>query len=124
MLRVHENMFHSGLESTLANVRLHYWITKGRHFMKKVYKKCYVCKLTKVKFLLPSKTPSLPNFLVNCCYPFETTVMDYARPFFVKKGNDNELRKWYILLFTCKKVLAIYLEITRDFFSKSLVLAI
>ena len=55
VLHAHENIFHSGLESTLANVRFHYWITRGRQFVKKVYKKCYVCKLTLVKFLLPPK---------------------------------------------------------------------
>ena len=29
-LRAHENVFHSGLENTLANVRLIYWIIKRR----------------------------------------------------------------------------------------------
>ena len=124
VLRAHENIFHSGLESTPANVHLHCWIIKGRQFVKKVCKKCYVCKLTQVKFLLPSKTPSLPSLLVSCCYPFETTGIDYARPFFVKEGNDNELRKCHLLLFICETFLAVHLEITRNFFSKSLVLAI
>ena len=61
---------------------------------------------------------------MNCCYPFEATGINYDRSFFVKEGNDNELRKCYVLLFTCETVLAVHLEITRDFFSKSLVLAI
>ena len=30
VLRAHENVFHSGLESNTANVRLKYWIIKGR----------------------------------------------------------------------------------------------
>ena len=38
VLRPHENVFHSGLESTLANVRLNYWINKGRKFVKKELK--------------------------------------------------------------------------------------
>ena len=45
VLRAHENVFHSGLESTLTNVRSNYWIIKGRQFVKKVLKHCYVCKL-------------------------------------------------------------------------------
>ena len=61
---------------------------------------------------------------MSCCYPFEATGIDYARPFFVKEGNDNELRKCHILLFICETFLAVHLEITRNFFSKSLVLAI
>ena len=80
MLRVHENIFHSGLEITLVNVHLNYWIINGRQFMKKVLKQCYVCKLIQGKFLLPPKTSSLPSFRVNCCYPFETTDLDYAGP--------------------------------------------
>ena len=38
--------------------------------------------------------------------------------------NDNELQKCYILLITCATVHAVHLQITRDFSSKSLVLAI
>ena len=72
--------------------------------------------------LLP-KTP-LPSFRVNCCYPFETTGLNYAGPLYANEGNDNKLRKCYILLFTSATVCAVRLEITRDFSSKSLVLAI
>ena len=35
VLQAHENVFHSGLEITLANVRLNYSINKGRLFVKK-----------------------------------------------------------------------------------------
>ena len=45
-------------------------------------------------------------------------------PLYVNEGIDNELRKCYILLFTCAIVRAVYREITRGFSSKSLVLAI
>ena len=45
-------------------------------------------------------------------------------PLYVNEGIDNELRKCYILLFTCAIVRAVHLEITCDFSSKSLVLAI
>ena len=72
--------------------------------------------------LLP-KTP-LPSFRVNCYYPFETTGLNYAGPLYANEGNDNKLRKCYILLFTSATIRAVRLEITRDFSSKSLVLAI
>ena len=42
VLRAHENAFHSGLESTLPNVCLNYWINKGRLFVKKELKQYYV----------------------------------------------------------------------------------
>ena len=69
------------------------------------------------------KTP-LPSFRVNCCYPFETTGLNYAGPLDANEGNDNKLRKCYILLFTSVTIRAVRLEITRDFSSKSLDLAI
>ena len=123
VLRAHENVFYSGLESTLANVHLNYWIIKGWRFVKKELKQCYVCKLIQGEFLLPPKTP-LPSFWVNCCYPFETTGLDFAGTLHSNAGKDNELQKCYILLFTCATVHAVHLQITRDFSSKSLVLAI
>ena len=83
----------------------------------------YVCKLIQGKFLLAPKTP-LASFQVNCCYPFEATGLGYAGTLYVNEGNDNELLKCYIPLFTCATVCAVHLEITRDFSSKSLVLAI
>ena len=42
-------------------------------------------------------------------------------PLYVNEGIDIELRKCYILLFTCAIVRAVYREITRDFSSKRLV---
>ena len=64
---------------------------------------------------MPPKTPSLPSFRLNCCYPFETTGIDYAGSLYVKESNDTELRKCYILLFTRATVRAVHLEITRVF---------
>ena len=58
VLRAHENVFHSGLESNTANVRLKCWIIKGRQFMKKVLKQCYVSKSIQGKFLFPPRKPS------------------------------------------------------------------
>ena len=73
--------------------------------------------------MLLRKTP-LPSFRVNCCYPFETSGLNYAGPLYANEANDNKLRKCYILLFTSATIHAVRLEITRDFSSKSLVLVI
>ena len=69
-------------------------------------------------FCLPPKTPSLPSFRVNCCYPLETTGVDYAGPLYVKESNDTELKKCYILPFTCATFGAVHLETTRVFLVK------
>ena len=63
VLLPHENVLHSGLEYTVTNVRLKYWIVKGRQFMKKGLKQCYVCKLIQGKFLFASENSFSTKFL-------------------------------------------------------------
>ena len=53
ILRSHDKVFHCGLEATLSNLRLKYWVTKGRQIVKKVLKNCYLCKLVQGKFVSP-----------------------------------------------------------------------
>ena len=45
ILRLHKKVFQSGLEGTLSNVRIKYWIRKGRKTTKTVLKNCFVCNL-------------------------------------------------------------------------------
>ena len=126
ILRSHEKVFHNGLEATLSNIRLHYWITKGRQSVKNVLKKCFLCKLVKGKFITPAKTPSLPTFRVNCSHSFESVGVDFAGPLFVKDvyNKTENLNKCYLLLFTCATTRALHLEITQDVSTKALILAI
>ena len=67
-------MFHSGLEATLSNVRMKYWIIRGRQTAKTVLKNCFMCNLVKGKFIVPPKTPGLPSFRVNCSFAFENVL--------------------------------------------------
>ena len=61
VLQSHEQMFHSGVESTLSNIRLYYWIIRGRSFVKSILKS-YLCKLVSGKPAMPPSTPALPNY--------------------------------------------------------------
>ena len=83
ILRSHEKVFHSGLEATLSNVRMRYWITKGRQTVKTVLKNCFICNLVKGKFIVPRKIPILPNFRVNCSFEFDSVGVDFAGPLYV-----------------------------------------
>ena len=65
VLRPHENVLHSGLENSLANVRLNYWIIKGRQFVKKALKQCYVCKLIQGKFLHAAENSFSTKFSIE-----------------------------------------------------------
>ena len=126
ILRSHEKVFHSGLEATLSNVRMRYWITKGRQTVKSVLKNCSICNLVKGKFIVPPKTPILPNFRVNCSFAFESVGVDFAGPLYVKDiySRNENLSKCYLLLFTCATTRALHLEITQDVSANTLTLTL
>ena len=89
-------------------------------------KNCFKCNLVKRKFIVLPKTPSLPNFRVNCSIVFESVGLNFAGPLYVKNiysGNKN-LCKYYLLLFTCETNRALYLEITQDVSANSVILAL
>ena len=71
VLRSHEQMFHSGVESTLSYIRLLHWIIRGRSFIKNILKNCYLCKLMLGKPVMPPPTPSLPGYRLVCMFLFK-----------------------------------------------------
>ena len=42
----HDRVVHNGLKSTLAEIRSRYWIPQGRQSVKKLLRKCIICKKT------------------------------------------------------------------------------
>ena len=55
ILHSQENVFHSGLEPTLSNVRMEYWIMKGKQTVKTVLKNCFMSNSVKGKFIVLPK---------------------------------------------------------------------
>ena len=115
VLRSHEQMFHSGVESTLSNVRLYFQIIRGSSFVKSILKSCYLCKLVLEKPVMPPPTTPLPDYRLRCMFPFQTIGIDYA---------GDELFKCYFLLITCAATRAVHIELTYDFSSNLLILAL
>ena len=103
ILRSHKKVFHSGLEATLSNVSMRYWITKERQTVKTVLKNCFMCNLARGKFIVPPKTLSLPNIRVNCSFAFKAVGVYFAGPLYVKDiySRNENLNMYYLLLFTC-----------------------
>ena len=124
VLGSHEQMFHSGVESTLSNIRKYYWIIRGRSFVKSILKNCYLCKLVLGKPVMPPPTPVLPDYRLHCAFPFQTIGTGYAGPVYVRDiySSCDELR--YFLLITCAATRAMSIELTSDFSSNSLILAL
>ena len=122
----HEKVFHSGLEATLSNIRMRYWITKGRQTVKNVLKNCFICNLVKGKFIVPPKTLSLPDFRVNCSFAFGSVGVDFTGLLYVKDiySRNENLNKCYLLLFTRATTRVLHLEIRQDVLGNTLILAL
>ena len=116
IMDTHEEVLHSGANSTLNRVRLNYWILKGRQTVTKVVKRCSLCKFLKTKCLKPTPIANLPEFRVCSEYPFQSTGLDFAGPLYLRNvyGAESTMHKGYILLFTCATTRAIHLELTPD----------
>ena len=117
-------MFHSGVESTLSNNRLYYWIIRGRSFVKSILKNCYLCKLVLEKPVMPAPTPAPPDYRLHCMFLFQTIGIDCAGPVYVNGiySSCDELFKCYFLLIICAATRAICIKLTSYFSSNSLIL--
>ena len=119
-------MFHSDVESALSNIRLYYWIIRGRSFVKSILKNCYLYKLVLGKPVMPPPTPALPDYRLHYMFHFQTMGIDYAGPVYVRDvySSCDELCKCYFLLITCAATRAVHIELSSDFSSNSLILAL
>ena len=110
IMKVH--VMHHGIETTLKEIRLRFWIVKGRATVKSVLSKCVICKRFQGKPLNPNTTPDLPSERISdFSYSFQATGLDFAGPLFTK-NIDNTSSKAYMLLFTCATSRAVHLELT------------
>ncbi|XP_054723793.1 uncharacterized protein LOC129233890 [Uloborus diversus] len=119
--REHEKMMHGGTACTLARIRQRFWIPKGRQLVKSVIKKCRICQ----KYLSKAAnqiTAPLPLDRSNTSPPFSVCGLDFAGPIYVK--FFKEVRKSYIVLFTCAVTRSIHLELVSDMTTDSFLLAL
>ena len=116
ILYTHDKVCHAGVESTLTELRLKYWIIKGRQTVQKVVSPCVTCKKVQGKVLRPPPTPALPEYRVCAEFPFQVTGFDFAGPLFVKDiySKSSDVNKCFILIFTCATSQFTYLELSPD----------
>ena len=110
MYDCHEKVFHDGIGETLHILRQKYWVLRGREKVKRVIRRCTVCKKLEG---LPYKTvfcPELPKCRVDEGPPFSNVGIDFAGPLIVSDMPNN---KCYICLFTCASTRAVHLELVE-----------
>ena len=92
ILDCHNKVHHCTVNATLAELRSRYWVVKGRQFVKKVIRKCFICKKLEGKpYSFPMIAP-LPDFMVNEAPPFSRVGVDFAGPLYCKGTRGSPIK--------------------------------
>ncbi|XP_064475786.1 uncharacterized protein LOC135389683 [Ornithodoros turicata] len=108
VLDVHRRLHHTGVQDTLCELRLKYWIVKGRQTVRRVLQTCLQCRRRRLSSQTAPVAP-LPRERVTPTSPFDVVGVDFAGPLYVHE--DGKQRKAYIVLFTCGVTRAVHLEL-------------
>ena len=108
----HERVFHNGVRETLNMLRQKYWILRGGESVKRITKRCILCK--KLEGLAYSSVFSkdLQSFRVDNSPPFCHVGIEFAGPLYISSQTGN--KKCYICLFTCTTTRTVHLELVES----------
>ena len=120
----HNYILHSGVKDTLTEVRSKYWIMQGRSLVKRLLRKCILCRKYDAKLFEKLKSCPLPDYRSKISDPFTFTGIDYIGPVYVyptPSGQNKKLEKVMIIIYTRASTRAVYLDVVPDNSSASLV---
>ena len=104
----HENQLHSGVNSTITQLRQKYWIPSIRQCVRSLLRTCVKCTRVIGRPYRTPDPPPLPKFRVEEAPPFSVTGVDFTGALYVKNPTGSE-KKCNICLFTCAATRAIHL---------------
>ncbi|KAH7695392.1 Integrase core domain containing protein, partial [Aphelenchoides avenae] len=114
----HRNNCHSGVQASLANIRMKYWFTSGRRTVQRaIYKHCFPCRREVLHPYASPPWPQLPTTRVTQARPFFCTGLDFFGPCLLRAPHPNggyELRKYYVAIFVCMTYRCVHLELCSD----------
>ncbi|XP_070529860.1 uncharacterized protein [Cardiocondyla obscurior] len=112
---IHENHFHTGIQTTLYILRRKFWLLDGRNQVKRIIRSCLQCRRF-TPDTIPYKMGNLPSSRVREAIPFDNTGIDFCGPFYIKekKYRNRSRIKVYVSVFVCMVVKAIHLEFLSD----------
>jgi hypothetical protein len=108
---VHQLVKHNGIRDTLTTIRERFWILRGRQVVKRVLRRCVVCRKAEGAAYGVPPPPDLPPSRVAEDPPFTNVGLDFAGPLFVRTSIEGS-SKVYVLLFTCASTRGVHLELT------------
>ena len=112
VLSTHSKLAHSGLYSTLREVRKTFWIINAFSFVKKTLKECTHCRRFNNRTCKLSQSPYRDFRISPSNVPFRQIFIDHLGPITVSTSSGNV--KIYILVLTCLWSRAINLQVCRD----------
>ena len=97
-------------------LRERFWILRGRQAVKRVLRRCVICKKLEGLSYPAHISPDLPRIRVSDDPPFTHVGIDFAGPLYIRASSDSESdnEKCYVCLFTCATTRAVHLELTRN----------
>ena len=118
----HKTVHHNGISETLASLREKHWNFRGREAVKKIIRKCVVCRRYEGKAYTGQLIPDLPTERVSADPPFNNTGIDFAGPLYIHTAEAKE-SKAYVCIFTCASTRALHLEVTEGLSANTFLLA-
>ncbi|XP_044741864.1 uncharacterized protein LOC123302839 [Chrysoperla carnea] len=112
---IHKNSFHSGIQSTLSNLRHKFWILDGKNQVRQITRNCTDC-IKNRPVPLHGKMAYLPSSRVSESTPFSHVGVDYFGPLFIKerKYRNRTTITIYGCVFICMATKAVHIEIASD----------
>ena len=122
---IHLKNFHSGIQSTLYNIRHKYWLIDGKNQVRKIIKHCIKCIRFQAK-PIDYKMADLPKHRTETSVVFHNTGIDFFGPMFIKeKKYRNKGRiKVYGAVFVCMSSKAVHIEIVSDLTTEAFLAAL
>jgi len=112
---LHVRFQHAGPQTLLSIISDTYYIPALRNFLKGLSRRCSICQraysrgtIQQLGLLPASRTTPSP--------PFLETGLDFAGPFYVRRGHVRKpvLDKAYVCVFVCFSTKAVHLELCSD----------
>ena len=116
---IHRRLRHQGREHVLGTLREKFWIVQGTSLVRKVLRKCVVCRKL-MSSPVTQKMADLPEErMLSDQPPFTNSGVDLFGPFHVKRGRAEV--KLYGVVFTCMASRAVHLEIADSLSTSSFI---